>query len=121
MAEETQKLENLDQRTRRQIVKEANEKRAKEAARVNETLKAAYAQIADSAALADLLSKGRSLIAYHAKMAEDGVGVRVVGRNEAGNDITEEYVLTPEQRVSELDQAKGLRQLVAYVERRLSL
>lgn len=111
--------EPVDEQTRRRAVKELHEKKAKERAEEIQSLKAHYAQIKDSPALADIVTKARQFADYHLKLAKDGMGARKVGTDDRGQPILEDYYLTQEQRVAELDQAKGLEQLIAYVEQKI--
>lgn len=110
----------LDTRTRAQIKKELHERKQKERAEKSEEMKNLYHKIKDEPALADILAKGKSFAAYHMKLAKDGVGFKVRGQDENGKDIVEDYVLTSEQRIAELDQCKGLEQLVGYIEQKLA-
>lgn len=118
MAEEAKKPE-VDSRTRAQAKKQLHEQREKERKEKLDQLKAEYAQIKDSLALEDILAKAKQFAGWHLKLAKDGVGSKVVGSNDSGQPVTEEYYLTQEQRISELDQAKGQEQLIAYIEAKL--
>lgn len=117
---ENKPVQEVDELTRRRAVKELHEKRSKERADEIAAVKAHYAQIKDSPALVDIVSKARSFAEYHLKLAKDGVGARKVGTDEKGQPVLEDYYLTQEQRVSELDQAKGLEQLIAYIEQKIN-
>jgi hypothetical protein len=113
-------IEQVDPRTRAQVKKELHEKNQEERKRQIEQLKVEYSQIKDSPALADILKKAREFAAWHLKLAKDGVGSRVLGADDNGNPKIEEYYLTPEQRIAELDQCKGQEQLIAYIEGKLN-
>lgn len=112
--------QEVDEQTRRRAVKELHEKKAKERAEEIQALKAHYAQVKDSPAIADIIEKARSFAGYHLKLAKDGVGARKVGVDDKGNAVLEDYYLTQEQRVAELDQAKGIEQLIAYIEQKIN-
>lgn len=78
-------------------------------------LKLAYEQAASGVVLQDILKKMESFIKYFEKIAKDGMGGKVVGKDENRNDIIEEYRLTPEERLSNLDKASGIESLQAYI------
>lgn len=112
--------EEVDSRTKRQAVKELHERRAKERAEEASAVKAHYTQIKDSPAIADLLVFTQRMAAYHLKIAKDGVGAKLVGKNEDGQNVYEDYYLTQEQRVAELDQAKGIETIQSYLEQKIA-
>lgn len=109
----------VDEVTRRRAVKELHEKKEKERADEIAALRAAYLQVKDSPVLADIIAKAQSFANYHLKLAKDGVGSRKTGLDEKGQPIFEDHFLTQEQRVAELDQAKGIEQLIAYIENKI--
>ena len=115
-----EKPQAVDETTRRRAVKELHEKRAKERAEEIQALKAQYVQIKDSPALADIVAKAKQFAGYHLKLAKDGVGARKVGTDDKNQPIMEDYYLTQEQRVAELDQAKGIEQLISYIEQKIN-
>jgi hypothetical protein len=100
--------------------KAIHEKKSKERAGEAQTLKAQYLQESDSPVLQDILAKARSFADYHTKLARDGVGYRNTGaRLEDGSVEQELFFFDPAKRVSELDKAAGILELVDYVERQL--
>lgn len=111
--------EQVDEATRRRAAAKLHKEKAEERKRQAEQRKAEYAEIKDSPALADIIAKGKEFAAYHLKLAKDGMGARVTGQNDNGTAIVEDYFLTSEQRIAELDQAKGIEQYVAYIEKQL--
>jgi len=78
-------------------------------------LKRAYEQAATGIVLQDILAKMESFVSYFEKIAKDAVGAKVIGKDESRNDIVEEYRLTPEERLSNLDKASGIESLQAYI------
>lgn len=116
MEDEVKKADEVDARTRAQAVKQLNKERSEQRASRERELSAWYAEIRGSEALKDILAKGHQFAEYHTKLAIDGLGTRNMGEGKY-----EEYVLSPEERVSELDQAKGMKQLIAYIERKVEL
>lgn len=123
MAEEAKKEpvkeEELDPRTRAQVRKDLHKQKTEERKRADEQLRAEYAKVKDTPAIADIISKGKEFAAWHLKIAKDGMGTRVAGQDDKGKDILETYYLTSEQRIAELDQCKGIEQFVGYIERKL--
>lgn len=113
--------EEVDRRTRAQAVKELNARRAEERKRVEDGLKSAYAAIADDPAFKDILAKARQFAAYHTKVAKDRVGMRANGTNASGETKYEEYNLTEAERLANLDNAAGIEELLAYIERKLEI
>lgn len=106
----------IDATTKRKAAKELHERKSKERADEIAHRKHEYAVIKDSPALADIIEKGKQFANWHLKLAKDGVGAKNKGKDENGRDIIEDYYLTAEQRISELDQCKGIEQFVAYIE-----
>ena len=119
MAEE--KKEEVDSRTRAQARKELHERKTEERKREAEQLKADYAQVKDSPALADILAKAKSFRNYHQKLATDGVGAKVVSdpEGESGQRVVE-YELNDSQTFRELGGASALDQLIVYIENKLA-
>lgn len=93
-----------------------NKEREDEARRV----KAIYQANKSNPALLDVLEKARRFVDYHNQIARDGVGMRQNGVDSNGNRINEEYRLSSEERCSELDQAKGIEQLISYIDQRIN-
>ena len=113
-------VEELDPRTRAQVARDLHKAKQKERQDKADALKHVYASEKDSAAIADILEKARSFAAYHTKLAKDGVGAKNAGVDDSGAPIIEDVTLTSEQRMSELDQAKGIEQLLSYIEQKLA-
>ena len=113
-------VEQLDPRTRAQVARDLHRQKQKERQDKADELKHIYLTERDSPAIADILAKARSFAAYHTKLAKDGVGAKNVGLDDSGAPIIEDVILTSEQRMSELDQAKGIEQLISYVEQKLA-
>lgn len=111
--------EQVDEATRRRATAKLHKEKSEERKRMAEQRRAEYAKIKDEPALADIIQKGREFAAYHLKLAKDGMGARVNGQDEKGNPNVEDYFLTSDQRIAELDQAKGIEQYVAYIEKQL--
>jgi hypothetical protein len=111
--------EQVDAATRRKAAAQLHKQKAEERKRLVEQRKGEYAQIKDSPALADIISKGKEFAAYHLKLAKDGMGARITGQDENNQPVVEDYFLTSDQRIAELDQAKGIEQYVAYIENQL--
>ena len=119
MNDETLREDIMEMNRRKEVIenyKRGNKERADEAKRI----KAIYKQHKDNPALTDALEKARLFADYHLKIAKDGVGIKRNGVDSNGNTILEEYRLTPEERCGELDQAKGIEQLIAYVDQRIN-
>ena len=81
---------------------------AKQKANELNDLRLEYRSIKDSAAFGDILRFARQMSAYHTKVAKDGV---------AYNEKAETVNLDPQKRLSELDRAAGIEEIVAYLER----
>lgn len=93
---------------------ETHQRAQKERQSTTELVRASYLQIKDSEAIADLFKKCREFAAYHTQVAKDGVGYKMV-------DDTQEIVqLTPEKRLSELDKAAGIEEIIGYLERQVT-
>lgn len=119
MKDETLREDVMEMNRRKKVIenyKRGNKERADEAERI----KAVYKQHKDNPALLDALEKARLFADYHHKIAKDGVGMRQNGIDSKGNKVLEEYRLTPEERCGELDQAKGIEQLIAYIDQRIN-
>lgn len=107
-----------ENRTRVQKAKELHEQKNRERADKIANTKAAYQSIKDHLAFLDLAEKAKSFVAYHQKIAQDGVGARPTGyKLEDGTQETETYYLMAEKRVNELERAAGIQELIDYFER----
>lgn len=113
-------IEDVDPRTRAQVRKELHERKQKEREQNAADLKVQYAEVAEHPALVDFLTKAKAFMAYHNKLAVDGVGARNLGNDESGAPIIEDYYLTPQQVARELGAVSGLQQLITYVENKLA-
>lgn len=83
--------------------------------------RAAYAQIKDSVALADILHTGQRYIDLNLKLAQDGVGARETGHKLTdGTNEVENYFFSKDERLAKLDNAAGIQQLLDYIERQLN-
>lgn len=104
--------------TRAQAAKELHQKKNQERAdKINE-LRISYKKIKNEPAFADILVKSQQFADYHLKMAKDGVGYRETGREDKnGNPIQETVFFDSNKRVTELDKAAGIEEIVAYLER----
>lgn len=107
-------------KTRVQAAKELHARKAKEREDKAVQTKAEYQKIKDEPALVDILEKAKSFAAYHAKLAEDGVGARRVGVDENNQDVLEEYYLDSHQVARELGGSSALRQLIIYIENKIA-
>lgn len=109
-----------DNRTRAQKAKALHEQKNKERASDISDTKALYQTEASAPVLADVLTKAHAFMAYHQKLAQDGVGARKTGyRLENGTDEVENYNLNKDDRVRELDKAAGQQELVDFIERQM--
>lgn len=107
-----------DKRTRVQRVKAVHEKASKDRADAVSNLKAAYLANRDNPVVLDILEKAAKFMAYHEKIAKDGFGARKTGfKLENGQDEFENFYLTAEKRVNELEKAAGIQELLDYIER----
>jgi len=107
-----------ENRNRAQKAKALHEQRSKERADKIANTKAAYQAVKEHPAFVDLVEKAKIFVAYHQKIAQDGVGARPTGyKLEDGSQETETYYLTAEKRVNELERAAGIQQLIDYLER----
>lgn len=116
----------------KKTVKKANSTRAAKAKlhaentqkRTNELklTKAEYLKEKDNPVVLDILAKAEAFAKYHTKMAQDGVGVRKTGHKlENGMDEVETIYYTNEKRITELDRAAGLLELVDYIKRQITV
>lgn len=114
MEKENKTLKRIqDKKNRIQKVQELHQRKNKERADVISLTKAQYLAEQNSPVVMDILVKAKSFAAYHTRIAQDGVGYK---SNEKGAE-PEIYHLTNEKRVSELDRAAGILEMVEYIER----
>lgn len=115
---ENEKVAKRIQEKRKKVeLHQRNQKARKEEA---DSLKASYLAVKDDVVLKDILEKGRSFVAYHVKLAQDGTGARRTGyKLEDGTAEVENYFLKPAERVSHLDKSAGILELLDYIERQL--
>lgn len=111
-----------EKRTRVQAKAAAHQKADKDRADNISNIRAAYQADRDGLIVKDILAKAKAFAAYHTKVAQDGVGARKTGfRLENGQEEVENIYFTNEKRVSELDRAAGLLELVDYIERQIEI
>lgn len=107
-----------EKKTRIQKVQEVQARKSKERSEAIALTKAYYLAEQDNPVILDILTKAKNFAAYHTKMAQDGVGYRNTGHTlKNGAPEQELYFFTSEKRVSELDKAAGILELVDYIER----
>lgn len=110
--------------TAREEKRQARERAVAQREAREKQLKADYRKIKDEPAFVDLVAKIRSFAEYHTKIAKDGVGFenKVIGQHE-GAPIQEQVVvkLTHEQRVTDLDKAAGIEEILDYVTRKVTI
>lgn len=87
---------------------------------VEKELRAEYLKVRKSIAVADILAKSKSFAAYHCQVAQDGVAYEP-STDEKGNPRQQIVKLTPEERVTHLDKAAGLQEMIDYIERKLTI
>lgn len=69
----------------------------------------------------DIINKAKSFADYHTKIAKDGVGAKQTGyKLEDGTREVENYFLKSEERLSHLDKAAGIEELIDYIERQIN-
>lgn len=122
MAEESKKDQvKQGNVTRAQAAKIAHQKANKQRTRNENELRISYKNIKDEPAFQDILAKARQFAGYHLKMAKDGVGYRETGaKDDTGNPIQETVFFDQHKRVTELDKAAGIDEIVGYIEGRVS-
>lgn len=97
-------------------------RKSKDRAIVIADLKSLYIKEQENPVLLDVMKKLKSFADYHTKMAKDGVGVRNTGHKlENGEAEMETIYYSSEKRLSELDKAAGLEEMLAYVERQFEV
>ena len=91
------------------------------AARGNEQkeLTAEYHKLRNSIALADLMAKAKTFAQYHAQVATDGVAYEQTV-SIAGN-VQTVVRLNHDDRVSHMDKAAGIQEIIDYLERKLTM
>lgn len=88
----------------------------KKAGRERAALLGHYEAIKGSPALQDILAKCQGFIDYHQRVAKDGVAYKDVPKDSVtGNMVT--VALSQEQRVSHLDKAAGIDEIIGYITR----
>lgn len=112
--------EPVKEKTEAQRRREAHKQRVISDAGEEKRLKAEYYKVKDTEAFADLMSRLEKFVAYHTKVAKDGVGLEDK-KDDDGNTTQEVVRLTPEQRVSELDKAAGIEEIIGYLTRKLTI
>lgn len=109
-----------DTRTPKKIrMDEQREARATEASKAK-ALKAAYYAARGDIVLLDIIAKTESFMAYHSKLAQDGVAYEPTG--EIDKDGSRRMVtvrLKPEERVANLDKAGAQQEILDYIDRQL--
>lgn len=106
--------------TERQIKQQEREQKTKDRVNAEKALKAEYHKIAKSPALLDLLAKVKSFADYHTKVAKDGVGFQE-SRDDEGALQQMVIRLEPAQRLTELDKAAGIQEIIDYLDRKITI
>jgi hypothetical protein len=113
--------EEVKSQNRRLAAKALHEKNSQIRKGEAETLKAQYLKEKANPVLVDILTKAKSFASYHTKMAQDGVGARATNdRYENGQPVMETVYYSNEKRISEIDKASGILELVDYIERQIT-
>lgn len=115
MAEEQE--EPKVEKTERQLKTEERDRLVQERENAQKAMKAEYRKIAGIPALVDMSKKLRTLADYHAKLAKDGVGYEKNADGSPGQMVR----MSPDQRLTELDKAAGLEEMVDYLTRMLTI
>ena len=102
-----------DKKNRIQKVQELHQRKDKERADAISLIKTSYLIEQQNPVILDILAKAKSFAEYHMRIAKDGVGYKIIEKGEE----PEIYHLTSEKRVSELDKAAGISELLDYIER----
>lgn len=111
-----------DKRSKIERAKQTHTRKTKERKNDTELIRAAYQSEKDGIVLTDILSKANAFANYHTKMAQDGVGARKTGHKlENGTDEMETVFYDHEKRITELDKAAGLLELVDYIQRQMKI
>lgn len=111
------KRDNLTRAQRVVLHQKSEEKRVKH----ENELRISYKRIKDEPAFLDILEKGKQFAGYHMKMAKGGVGFRETGQKDSSNNPVQETVFFDQhKRVTELDRAAGIEEIVGYVEGRVT-
>lgn len=100
---------------------EAHKEATKERTRHSNDLRISFKKIKDEPAFAEIMRMAKGFADYHSKMAKDGVGYRDNGnRDISGNPQQEIVYFTNEKRVSEMDKAAGIEEVIDYLVRNTS-
>lgn len=111
-----------ENRTRVQKVKALHEQKSKERADTASNIKAAYQAEKDGPVIADLILKAKTFINYHQNLAQNAQGARKTGYMlENKQPEVENYFLGSEERLSNLDKAAGIQELLDYIERQIKV
>lgn len=105
-----------DKRTSIQKTKELHERNAKVRAEVTSLTRSQYQAERNNPVVLDILAKAKSLVAAKTRVSQDGIGYRTA----AGAKEPELIYLTSEKRLSELDKAAGMLEIIDYIERQFS-
>lgn len=98
----------LGPKQRHELAKKAAKERAA-------LLRGEYMQIANSAALKDLVAKMHGFRDYHRQIGNDALGVA-----ESPDGKAQTVKLNGEERLREYDKAAGIQEIIDYAERMLS-
>ena len=121
--EEAVEAAPVEDKSRRDKKLEAHEQKVRERTREQELIKHEFAKLKDNPVILDIQKKAKSLADYHTKVAKDGVGFKknTVATEHGLKEEQEVVYLTHEKRVTELDKAAGLEELLAYLDRMLTV
>ena len=107
--------------TRAQKAKELHEKKNEVRKRDAQAIKALYREAKDTPLIEDLIAKCKQFIAYHSKIAQDGVGARETGyKLEDGTKEVQNYFLSNDEIAGEMKKASGIQELLDYIERQIA-
>lgn len=110
-----------DQKGRVAKAKKAHEQANKERADEANALRISFKNIKDEPAFQHTLYMLQHLADLHTRVAKDGGGYRDTGRRDISGNAEQELVFfTPEKRMSELDQASGLEEGLAWMQRQIT-
>ncbi len=108
-------------KTKQERVKN-HQRKALQRKKDNQAIRAMYQNEGNSDLVQHLLAKAREFAAYHITIAKDGVGARKTGyKLEDGSPEVENYFLKQSERVSHLDKAAGIDELIGYIERQMTV
>lgn len=115
---ENDKVAKRIQEKRKKI--EAHNRKQEELKQQFQQTRVDYQNNRENPVVKDILTKAQKFMAYHVKLAQDGVGARKTGHLlENNTEEVENYFLTPADRVSHLDKAAGIQELLDYINRQL--